>query len=76
MEALAKCNDKGVPQGAYLDMDGFIRDQGLKVGKGGYQKDYPPLYVLRPDGSTLYTYRDIVYSFKKAASSDLRRGAR
>ena len=66
-----QCNDKGVPQGAYLDMDGFIRDQGLKVGKGGYQKDYPPLYVLRPDGSTLYTYRDIVYSFKKASQSDL-----
>merc|ERR1719498_788653 len=66
-----QCNDKGVPQGAYLDMDGFIRDQGLKVGKGGYQKDYPPLYVLRPDGSTLYAYRDIVYSFKKASQSDL-----
>jgi len=66
-----QCNDKGVPQGAYLDMSGFIADQGLKTGKGGYQKEYPPLYVLRPDGSTLYTYRDIVYSFKKAASSDL-----
>jgi hypothetical protein len=24
-------------------------------------QDYPPLYVLRPDGSTLYTYRDVVY---------------
>ena len=66
-----QCNDKGVPQGAYLDMSGFIADQGLKTGKGGYQKEYPLLYVLRPDGSTLYTYRDIVYSFKKAASSDL-----
>ena len=50
-----QCNDKGVPQGAYLDMSGFIADQGLKTGKGGYQKEYPPLYVLRPDGSTLYT---------------------
>lgn len=66
-----ECNDKGVPQGAYLDMDAFIRDQKFKIGKGGYQKDYPPLYVLRPDGSTLYTYRDIVYSFKKASMSDL-----
>jgi len=64
-------NEQGVPQGAYLDMASFITDQGLKLGKGGYQKDYPPLYVLRPDGSTLYTYRDIVYSFKKAARSDL-----
>ena len=66
-----QCNDAGVPQGAYLDMAGFIADQGYKTGKGGYQKEYPPLYVLRPDGSTLYTYRDIVYSFKKAARSDL-----
>ena len=66
-----QCNEKGVPQGAYLDMAGFIADQGYKMGKGGYQKDYPPLYVLRPDGSTLYTYRDIVYSFKKAKDSDL-----
>lgn len=66
-----QCNDKGVPQGAYLDMAGFIKDQGYKTGKGGYQKEYPPLYVLRPDGSTLYTYRDIVYSFKKAAQCDL-----
>ena len=40
-----QCNDKGVPQGAYLDMSGFIADQGLKTGKGGYQKEYPPLYV-------------------------------
>eukprot|EP00227_Mantoniella_beaufortii_P005309 CAMPEP_0197614138 /NCGR_PEP_ID=MMETSP1326-20131121/59372_1 /TAXON_ID=1155430 /ORGANISM="Genus nov. species nov., Strain RCC2288" /LENGTH=718 /DNA_ID=CAMNT_0043183007 /DNA_START=37 /DNA_END=2193 /DNA_ORIENTATION=- len=64
-------NDKGVPQGAYLDMTGFIQDMGFKTGKGGYQKEYPPLYVLRPDGSTLYTYRDIVYSFKKASQADL-----
>ena len=26
-----------------------------------HTQDYPPLYVLRPDGSTLYTYRDVVY---------------
>jgi arginyl-tRNA synthetase len=66
-----QCNAAGVPQGGYLDMSAFIAEQGFKTGKGGYQKDYPPLYVLRPDGSTLYTYRDVVYSFKKAASSDL-----
>ena len=65
-----QCNDKGVPQGAYLDMSGFIADQGLKTGKGSTRR-HPLLYVLCPDGSTLYTYRDIVYSFKKAASSDL-----
>jgi arginyl-tRNA synthetase len=27
--------------------------------------------VLRPDGSTLYTFRDVVYSFKKASQCDL-----
>ena len=62
---------RGVPQGAYLDMTAFIADMGFKTGKGGYQKEFPPLYVLRPDGSTLYTYRDIVYSFKKASQADL-----
>lgn len=66
-----QCNAAGVPQGGYLDMSAFIAEQGFKTGKGGYQKDYPPLYVLRPDGSTLYTYRDVVYSFKKAAAADL-----
>ena len=28
-----QCNDKGVPQGAYLDMDAFIRDQSSKLVK-------------------------------------------
>jgi len=49
----------------------FIRDQGFKVGKGGFPKDFPRFYVLRPDGSTLYTFRDVVYSFKKVANADL-----
>ena len=66
-----QCNDKGVPEGGYLNMREFIVDMGLPLGKKGYPKDYPPLYVLRPDMSTLYTFRDIVYSFKKAASADL-----
>lgn len=66
-----QCNAQGVPQGAYLDMTAFIADSGLKTGKGGYQKEYPPLYVLRPDGSTLYTFRDVVYSFKKASEAEL-----
>ena len=35
-----QCNDKGVPQGAYLDMDGFIRDQGLK-GQGWLPEGLP-----------------------------------
>ena len=66
-----QCNEKGVPQGAYLNMQQFIVDQKLPQGKKGYMKPYPNLYVLRPDGSTLYTFRDIVYSFKKAFQSDL-----
>lgn len=69
--APTQSNAQGVPQGGYLDMTEFIADQGFKTGRGGYQKEYPPLYVLRPDGSTLYTYRDVVYSLKKAARADL-----
>jgi len=69
--APTQSNAAGVPQGGYLDMTAFIAEQGFKTGKGGYQKEYPPLYVPRPDGSTLYTYRDVVYSFKKASAADL-----
>ena len=65
------CNAEGVPQGAYMDMTQFIADQKLPTGKKGYMKQYPNLYVLRPDGSTLYTFRDIVYSFNKAKDSDM-----
>ena len=54
-----------------MNMQQFILDQKLPQGKKGYMKPYPNLYVLRPDGSTLYTFRDIVYSFKKAHTSDL-----
>jgi len=40
---------------------------------GLLRQDYPPLYVLRPDGSTLYTYRDVVY--RRAARTAERRPA-
>lgn len=53
-----QCNDKGVPEGSHLDFSKYIADAGLKTGKKGYQEDYPPLYILRPDGSTLYSFRD------------------
>ena len=66
-----QCNEEGVPQGSYLNMTKFIADQKLPTGKKGYQKEYPNFYVLRPDGSTLYTFRDVVYSFKKASKSDM-----
>ena len=66
-----QCNEEGKPQGAYMNMDMYIADQKLPTGKKGYQKDYPNFYVLRPDGSTLYTFRDVVYSFKKCHGADL-----
>lgn len=66
-----QCNEKGIPEGAYLDLDTFLTAAGEKRGKGGFQPDYPPFYVLRPDGSTLYTFRDVAYSMKKLQLSDL-----
>jgi arginyl-tRNA synthetase len=66
-----QCNDKGKPEGGFLDMSLFIEDQGFKIGKGGFQKDFPKFYILRPDGSTLYTFRDVVYSFKKVSKGDI-----
>ncbi|KAK2964370.1 putative Arginine--tRNA ligase [Blattamonas nauphoetae] len=63
-------NEKGVPEGGYLDLNRFLKDSGLPIGKGGYQKDYPRHYLIRPDGSTLYTFRDVLYSMKKAARAD------
>ena len=27
--------------------------------------------MIRPDGSSLYTFRDVVYSLKKTASADV-----
>lgn len=64
-------NAKGKAEGGHLDMSLFIKDQGFKTGKGGFQKDFPNFYVLRPDGSTLYTFRDVVYSFKKVSRGDI-----
>eukprot|EP00708_Paratrimastix_pyriformis_P002214 GAFH01000955.1.p2 GENE.GAFH01000955.1~~GAFH01000955.1.p2 ORF type:complete len:736 (-),score=385.89 GAFH01000955.1:67-2121(-) len=69
--APTQCNKEGKPEGGYLNLAQFITDSGLPVGKGGYQEEYPPLYVLRPDGSTLYTFRDCVYSLKKCDQADL-----
>ena len=58
-------NDAGVPEGGHILCAKFIRDAKLPTGKKGYQKNFPNFYVLRPDGSTLYTFRDVVYSLKK-----------
>jgi len=66
-----QCNDKGVPEGGYFNLDQFIKDRKLPQGKRGYQPDYPPLYIFRPDGSTLYSFRDVVYSLKKVGNADM-----
>ncbi len=60
--APTQCNDKGKPEGGYLNLDQMLKDRGFPQGKKGYQPNYPPLYILRPDGSTLYVFRDVVYS--------------
>lgn len=58
-------------QGAYLDLNAYLEAIGAKMGKGGYQKPYPPFYLLRPDGTTLYTFRDVAYSMKKIGEADM-----
>jgi arginyl-tRNA synthetase len=46
-----------VPQtpqkGGYFDLARYIEDAGFPTGKKGFVKEYPPLFVVRPDGSTL-----------------------
>eukprot|EP01095_Lingulamoeba_sp_RSL-Kostka_P008073 TRINITY_DN2643_c0_g1_i1.p1 TRINITY_DN2643_c0_g1~~TRINITY_DN2643_c0_g1_i1.p1 ORF type:complete len:719 (-),score=263.43 TRINITY_DN2643_c0_g1_i1:205-2361(-) len=58
-------------EGGHLLLSNFISDSGFKIGKKGYSKDFPNFYVLRVDGSTLYTFRDVVYSIKKVKQADL-----
>ena len=64
-------NEAGKPEGGHLLLANFIRDANLPTGKKGYQANFPNFYILRPDGSTLYTFRDVVYSLKKASDADL-----
>lgn len=66
-----QCNAQGKPEGAYLDINSYLEAIGAKMGKGGYQKPYPPFYLLRPDGTTLYTFRDVAYSMKKIGEADM-----
>jgi len=66
-----QCNALGKPEGAYLDLDSYLDATGAKRGKGGYAKPYPNFYVLRPDGTTLYTLRDVAYSMKKIGEADM-----
>lgn len=65
------CNDQGKPEGAYFDVAGYLTAIGAKQGKGGYQDDYPRFYLLRPDGTTLYSSRDVGYAIKKSMEADM-----
>jgi arginyl-tRNA synthetase len=64
-------NAEGKPQGGYLNLAQFLEDFRFPTGKKGFMKDYPPLYVVRPDNSTLYTFRDVVYSLLKVREADM-----
>lgn len=66
-----QCNSLGKPEGAFLDLDAYLTSIKAKRGKGGYSKNYPNFYVLRPDGTTLYTLRDVAYSMKKISEADM-----
>ncbi|OHT07319.1 DALR anticodon binding domain containing protein [Tritrichomonas foetus] len=66
-----QCNELGKPEGAYLDLDPYLDSIKAPRGKGGYSKPYPRFYVLRPDGTTLYTLRDVAYSMKKISEADM-----
>lgn len=65
------CNAKGVPEGGYLNLNQYLQDCKFPIGKKGFQKDYPPLYVVRPDNSTSYSFRDVVYSLLKVREADM-----
>ena len=64
-------NAQGKPEGAYLDLDQYLDSIKAPRGKKGYSKPYPNFYVLRPDGTTLYTLRDVAYSMKKISEADM-----
>jgi arginyl-tRNA synthetase len=66
-----QCNAQGKPEGAYFDIDAYLKAIKAKQGKGGYQKPYPNFYLIRPDGTTLYTFRDVAYSMKKISQADM-----
>lgn len=65
-----QCNAQGVPEGGYLNLDKFLQDSGLPYGGKGYQKNYPKFYLIRDDGSTLYSFRDIAFSMHKCQNVD------
>ena len=42
-----QCNEQGKPEGAYFDIDSYLKAIKAKQGKGSYQKPYPNFYLIR-----------------------------
>ncbi|MEW9491574.1 MAG: arginine--tRNA ligase [Candidatus Aramenus sulfurataquae] len=62
MDSRARVNYKGTWA---LDLENFIDEavkEELRIPKG---LELPPLVLMRSDGTTLYTLRDVAYTFKK-----------
>jgi arginyl-tRNA synthetase len=62
MDSRARVNYKGTWA---LDLENFVDEsvkEELRIPKG---LELPPLVLMRSDGTTLYTLRDVAYTFKK-----------
>ena len=72
LEALKNTPYVEVDQGALvLDCDGIARDYGLKRRWGlNEAHEIPRLVLVRSDGTTLYTLRDIAYSIYKFGQAE------
>jgi arginyl-tRNA synthetase len=72
LEALKNTPYVEVDDGALvLDCDGVARDYGLKARWGlNEAHEIPRLVLVRRDGTTLYTLRDIAYSIHKFGQVD------
>ncbi|KAL0211657.1 hypothetical protein RCL1_005283 [Eukaryota sp. TZLM3-RCL] len=57
--------------GGYIDLDKFLDDFEAPRGKKGFPSPYPRFFVVRPDGSSLYSLRDAVYAVQKISRHDL-----
>ena len=72
LEALKNTPYVEVDDGALvLDCDGIARDYGLKARWGlNEAHEIPRLVLVRRDGTTLYTLRDMAYSIHKFGQAD------
>ncbi|UCH01302.1 MAG: arginine--tRNA ligase [Candidatus Bathyarchaeota archaeon] len=54
-----------------VDVDKIANDKGLKNAFGiAKEHEIPPLTIMRSDGTTLYTTRDLAYSLWKLSQAD------